>query len=61
MVCRRYPPTVIAIPIQVPAGQLSTAGQVNVKMLSQFSPVNENFWCGEHKVSPFMDTEKKPG
>jgi len=40
-ICRRFPPTVVAMQIPTPQG-------ISVQLLPMFPPVNVDMWCFEH-------------
>lgn len=42
MVCKRFPPSVVAM-------QVPTPGGVSMTILPMFPPVNDGMWCFEHE------------
>jgi hypothetical protein len=42
MICRRFPPQVVAMQVPSPAG-------ISVTLLPMFPPVNDAMWCYEHE------------
>lgn len=41
MVCKRFPPQVVAMQIPTPQG-------ISVQLMPMFPPVNDSMWCYEH-------------
>ncbi len=42
MVCKRFPPQVVAMQIPTPAG-------ITMSLMPMFPPVSESIWCFEHE------------
>jgi hypothetical protein len=42
MVCKRFPPQVVAMQVPTPQG-------ISVSLLPMFPPVSDSIWCFEHE------------